>query len=844
MIGHRIEFDHNPMKLEQETDGISCAGRRSMVRAMLLLLASLPCNGLSADDTAETDFVVAGQCLTLGTTEAIARAKVHLIRQVGMSGEPEFAGTAETDARGRFEFTGLQTPSELRSALVQYTLVSDAKDHAIGFQRLRPDFFDCENLGIELNPRHGTLQGRVVDPNGRPVAGAAIRAWTGARLGLGMTTSAADGSFQLGRLPIANDNIDAFNRFLYVVSCDGYADLYEVADVPSQTTFRLQRGCTLTGSVRNKDSGAGIAGVMVTATPNNSAHERKTAVTDGQGNYKLCVAEGEYHILLENTQLVAPAITDLECRAGKEQQLKPLIASPGGWLTGRIIHPRTGDPVVFNGANQRIKVNNFGPATPLPQTTGEHMASVDDDGRFRIRVADGENYPYALNTPTERDVWDTQRQEPVIVPEGGVARCFIKIKVPRTDEEKMIDAQNFVAELPEHETKRAEAIIRQLRAMNHTLDDCELWCLLIKELVDIGSDAVTLICRELDGTSKELMIRRIGFALRVIGDPRAVPALIRAIPRTLQPPMNDYGLIVGDDELLEFMKQHDIYDNVDGDRHFGLGRPNQEIFAALNKITGQHFREAELYQVHRAKDARNRYWQQKQYHAVAQQWRDWWENHYQQLGVDEAYSEVNLEPLPSPDLLSLPTGLQLTGEAQIDRSITWLTLSPISDKQGGNFFLDVDTGRMIQWPKRLTHDESPAALKQSARWAAKRGADLICLRNKDESKGPFVLCGIDTQVWEIDPLDAKNLSSHLKTGKLPEGRKVDDGLLLHLQTDTKQRFPKIGSSFLYLSREQGLGIITITDFVTQVRTMSRLLQPPKGVGDHRGIRFDWKTIVR
>ena len=79
----------------------------------------------------------------------------------------------------------------------------------------------------------------------------------------------------------------------------------------------------------------------------------------------------------------------------------------------------------------------------------------------------------------------------------------------------------------------------------------------MRELVAVGRDAVPQLCAELDRTTEDRMLRRLGFALRAIGDARAVPALIRAIPKTLLPSSSDYGLIVSDKELTDFMQTHD-----------------------------------------------------------------------------------------------------------------------------------------------------------------------------------------------------------------------------------------------------------------------------------------------
>ena len=53
------------------------------------------------------------------------------------------------------------------------------------------------------------------------------------------------------------------------------------------------------------------------------------------------------------------------------------------------------------------------------------------------------------------------------------------------------------------------------------------------------------LIEELERTTADQPLRSLGFTLRAIGDPRAVPALIRAIPRTLMPPGSDFGLTDG-----------------------------------------------------------------------------------------------------------------------------------------------------------------------------------------------------------------------------------------------------------------------------------------------------------
>ena len=72
----------------------------------------------------------------------------------------------------------------------------------------------------------------------------------------------------------------------------------------------------------------------------------------------------------------------------------------------------------------------------------------------------------------------------------------------------------------------------------------ERWGPAIRTLAQIGRLAVPYLIDELDRTTEAAQLRSLAFTLRAIGDPRAVPALIRAIPRTLVDNAGDNGLAV------------------------------------------------------------------------------------------------------------------------------------------------------------------------------------------------------------------------------------------------------------------------------------------------------------
>ena len=129
----------------------------------------------------------------------------------------------------------------------------------------------------------------------------------------------------------------------------------------------------------------------------------------------------------------------------------------------------------------------------------------------------------------------------------------------------------------------------------------------IRDLIEIGKPAVPKLMEELDHTQREPTMRTLAFVLRGIGDPRSVPALIRAIPFTMQPGYSDFGLAIKDDpELQQFMQDHQNDPQYAFNGCFNYQRPIREVFAALNKITGEKKWEMELNFVFRSKEARRK----------------------------------------------------------------------------------------------------------------------------------------------------------------------------------------------------------------------------------------------
>jgi len=799
---------------------------------------------------APADYSFHGTCVSQLNKTPLEGVHVRLFAMRGLLGDGEEIANTQTDNAGTFKFSGLRRPSALHTQKLRYVVVATFADGPAQEYPVSV-FGGFRGVTIGFHAEFDSLKGRVVDEAGKPIQGALVRTmfWTPPKAaGTPFYETKEDGLFLLHDLPVTNAEQSVFPVQIYVSHPDFPSVRVPNNKIPGGARVVLNQGCKVTGTVLDANSRP-VAGVVVSAVPEFNANGifEPRAETDAEGRFRLCLNEGVYSFVLDDKDLVAEASTGIECRKTTSVTLKPMLAQEGAWLVGQIINTRTGQAIsevdVGDGVTERVAIGVFGPARPRGT---DRLAEVDEHGRFRIRVMPGEYYPFTINYRTSRMSWDTQRQSPVVVVAGAETYFQIDHTPEETLTEKMAKALKILESLPKETDRRVEAIIDEFRKLNHTVGECEIWCLLMQELITIGKPAVLPLCREFESTSEQRMMRRLAFALRAIGDPRAVPTLIRVLPKTLQPPMSDYGLIVVDADLTSLMRLHSI-DFSGQSMYFDFGRPVRETVAALNKLTGRSFNGSELASFTRRKDLRSLARQEKFYYDAAHEWADWWEVNWQSFGNDPEFSKVNLPAYKPQDLTGYPTGRELTENSATDVGVSGAVLSPVGDADhGAEFFADLDSGKRTKWPKELpTDDADPPAVESASKWAAGQGVDLMCVAQTDkDGMVQYVLVGIGLQLWEIDALDVANIEQRLKEGKLPEGRKLDQPAVLHFDEKSGKYIAQTDVSFLYLRKDHGLGIITITDFVTKARDITGMAGAPKGVGFHRGVRFDVTAIAR
>ena len=391
--------------------------------------------------------------------------------------------------------------------------------------------------------------------------------------------------------------------------------------------------------------------------------------------------------------------------------------------------------------------------------------------------------------------------------------------------------------------ERIAALIAKLRLVK--LDDMQPWAEAVRDLVAIGRPAVPMLIEELDRTTDAMTLRSLGFALRALRDPRAVPALIRAIPRTLSASGSDYGLKMDDAKLLAFLQEHDLNKEKDGGL-FNFGMPYREITGALRALTGRQFGEEELNFVVLDGGPAQRRLRLGYFQRLAARWADWWEGDWRKFTDDPAYSRVNFPPAP-PDLPeAVPSAVQPfpTG-SKVKASSGWsgVIVGPPQRLDYYRTFNDLDTGRDLKWPDALGRPEA-AKPDAVADWSAREGYDLegVEYRPPGSDRSSYAIRGLGLRAWQIDKALYGRIEFDLAAGRVPPLDRPADDLLMDYDPATKTYNPGAEATFLFVTREGATGALKIEGQVTRLHGEKGATDPKDFRGFYRGVQFGYKLV--
>jgi hypothetical protein len=372
------------------------------------------------------------------------------------------------------------------------------------------------------------------------------------------------------------------------------------------------------------------------------------------------------------------------------------------------------------------------------------------------------------------------------------------------------------------------------------------WASVLKEIADIGPDAVPDLIAELDATDSDIMQRNMGFLLRAIGDKRAVPALIRALPRTCRKPGSDMGCRAKDEALLAFLQKHDLDENNEPGE-YGYGRPIREISGALQKLTGTKQNEDELNFVFLSGGVQQQLAQRRLYYRCAERWAEWWEANWKEHVDDEAYATVNLPPGDDAPSIEFPHGPDYRQGSGMSGTILESELAA----KGRFVFYDLDTGRALAIPERLRELPDSAERRDAIEaWSADEGFDLMGTEftPKGETKSHYAIRTLGLSAWQVADERWNSFAAEVpQVEPLKLGRPAA-GLLLRQDDKTKAVSATEPAVFLFRTREGAFGILRLGVEVLDDDMSDRIGKPAMGdidldpVGFYKGRRMSYRLI--
>ena len=343
-----------------------------------------------------------------------------------------------------------------------------------------------------------------------------------------------------------------------------------------------------------------------------------------------------------------------------------------------------------------------------------------------------------------------------------------------------------------------------------------IWAGAIRELTEIGKPAVPKLIEELDRTEHANTLRALAFILRGIDDPRAAPALIRAIPRTFQAGGGDYGLRIDDDpDLAKFMGSHDTGKG-SGTGGFTYGAPRREIMPALEKLTHHAIPHNDLRFAYFRGGAKQRRLQQEIFLKFARQWADWWSKHWRDVVENEDEAQLDLiekslgryaegiarAPKPSATT-EFPRGPNVT----VSDWTLYSLIRSFKERPEGAFF-DLDSGRKPRPSKAIidaSAEDEPS--KELLDWAEKEGVDLITVKvkNPDGEGANYAFWPVGMKVWRIDNDRYDNIEKELRRDEPFELPKPGQGPLALIDEETGKYEKKSTASYLFITKEGTCG---------------------------------------
>lgn len=771
-------------------------------------------------------------------SEPIAGARVRVFRQKAYSDPLELVADVRTDEDGKYSVPDVETLRDAsdRGGMTDLIVVATATGHASASNALKDIAEGWSSLVLADNP--SKLSGVVTDEQGQPLAGVAVfLPIYGSDPIDGFVSSVTDeqGRYAIGDLKSWNPkDTETFDPKTGITTvCTGCNFSLQHPDyaltratytaIPQEVNVKMQPPAIVEGRVIDQVTGQPLTNVEV-AAQGVTDHGWYTTRTDERGHYRFLMTKDYYNVWAEADDRMPIALKALLAEPGKSVKDADIPMVRGGYVVGSILDRFSGQPIrVPLGSEMRVA--HYGPARP---TTGAAVTStlVKPDGSFRLHVAPGRNYVYTMDDQGTASAYvDVKDGEEVKLdlrageqvsenerlrdPDLKLRqRLYRQAQREKDDQEKIARGEKPSPPSRKRSNTPIGKLLDELEDQNHGSELFkDPWLETLKSIVDLGPEAVPELIEELDATEDNMMLRCIGFTLRAINDKRAVPALIRAIPKTLRERGSDMGCRAEGEELAKFAQKHDL-DRPDEGKEYGFGRPVREIIGALRKLTGKKFDELQLFDISYEGTAAQKRMKRKIFDRTAKTWAQWWDGNAKDFVEDVAYWKVNLPEPPAEEAGGpLPGGrYKTTGGGS-----NWI-LQSVFNAKARTVFYDFDTGRTAALPKKWRGDkELEKRMHEIVAWAAEEGYDMMGTEYVAAGgRKYFALRNLGMKAWELPAEDwKKEYDTFTVEEQQKRGVAATGELLLHFDPDKKSYAPEAIAPFFCITREGTPGLIYV-----------------------------------
>lgn len=366
--------------------------------------------------------ILEGRALDASTLKPVPRVRLEVA-----SGSGRF--TARTGSDGRYRVRGLRPGSA--------TVRAEEPRHVPWTRHSVPIEKGASRTLDVLLTRGATLSGRVVDEDGRPVAGAGVSLLSSSESSLDAAVrlrgeasrlrTRPDGSFTATRLPPGENQRLSVQHPEFERGTVGGISLV-AGGTRSGVVVTIRRGVVLTGRVSDPD-GNPIAGAEVSAGRSFSVRSSsggsltrvrvemmeapRTARSGGDGAFELRgLAPGGVSVTVKAPGRATETVDPVLLERGARPDPVEIVLGPGATISGRIVR-RTGE----GASGYFVLAQN--PQKPSGGR-GTTSATPEADGTFRIEgLRAGETYDLQL-FGTSAGLGPGPRKAGILAPADGV----------------------------------------------------------------------------------------------------------------------------------------------------------------------------------------------------------------------------------------------------------------------------------------------------------------------------------------------------------------------------------------------------------------------------------------